>query len=161
MALNTIKPIKNSNNSITIWFLKCFWNLSQSFKYNWPGSHLEFLNEMKVTNNVYNNSSNFCSICFQIIFGKKFEIWKTNRPNGHECVVVVRQLFSPTVRESDSSIVRHNGSYSTLSVARKIRQFDSSEYGRVATLTRGSVGGLSLCRSPFILLWGNLIQNLP
>ena len=34
------------------------------------------------------------------------------------------------------------------------------------SLTRGSMGracvsGLSLCRSPFILLWGNLIQNLP
>jgi hypothetical protein len=33
-----------------------------------------------------------------------------------ECVVVVRQLFSPTVRQFDSSIVRHNGNYSNAEV---------------------------------------------
>jgi len=34
---------------------------------------------------------------------------------------MVRQLFSPTVRWSDSSIVRHNRNYLTISVARKTR----------------------------------------
>ena len=34
---------------------------------------------------------------------------------------MVRQHFSPTVRWSDSSIVRHNRSYLTISVARKTR----------------------------------------
>ena len=34
---------------------------------------------------------------------------------------MVRQLFCPTVRWSDSSIVRHNRNYLTISVARKTR----------------------------------------
>ncbi len=34
---------------------------------------------------------------------------------------MVRQLFSPTVRWSDSSIVRHNRNYLTISVARNTR----------------------------------------
>jgi len=34
---------------------------------------------------------------------------------------MVRQLFSTTVRWSDSSIVRHNRNYLTISVARKTR----------------------------------------
>ena len=41
--------------------------------------------------------------------------------NIYGCVVMVRQLFSPTVRWSDSSIVWHNRNYSTISIARKIK----------------------------------------
>ena len=42
---------------------------------------------------------------------------------------MVRQLFSPTVRWSDSSIVRHNRNYITISVARKTRYM--YDYGMV------------------------------
>ena len=34
---------------------------------------------------------------------------------------MVRQLFSPTVRWSDSSIVRHNRNYLAISVTRKTK----------------------------------------
>ena len=54
---------------------KRFWKFQPIIKHNCPNSHIEFLDETKITDNVENHTSNLLFVLFDPdYFKKKFEM---------------------------------------------------------------------------------------